>query len=73
MAGLGWQNELPGSYLYEERVVLIKATSFDEAIIEAEKEAKEYADEGSGIDYPGYVNVYELDDEEIKDKAEIYS
>jgi hypothetical protein len=46
--------------LYEERVIIVKAISFDDAIIQAEKEANEYACEGSDVKYLGYVNVFKL-------------
>lgn len=58
--------------LYEERVVLVKATSFDEALLEAEKEANYYADEND-MKYLEYVNVFKLYDETIKDKTEVFS
>ena len=62
-----------GARLFEERVVLVKASSFDEAIVEAEKEALVYANEGSGFVYLGYVSVYKLAEGRIKSKMEVYS
>jgi hypothetical protein len=61
------------SHLYEERIVVLRARSFNEAIIEAEKEAKRYAGEESGITYLEYVNVFKLTSEEIQDKTEVFS
>jgi hypothetical protein len=59
--------------LYEERVIVLKSNSFDDAISEAEKEAANYAAEGSGLKYLRYVNVFKLFDEKIKDKTEVFS
>ena len=58
--------------LYEERVVLIKATSFDEAILVAEKEANNYADKND-MKYLKYVNVFKLYEKRIKHKTEVFS
>jgi hypothetical protein len=48
--------------LYEERVTLWRATSLDEAIALAEREAAEYA---SNVDaeYTGFAQAYHTDDE----------
>jgi CMP-N-acetylneuraminic acid synthetase len=62
-----------GGRLFEERVVLVKASSLEEAINEAEQEALAYANEDSGFIYLGYVNVYKLTDTRIKNKTEVYS
>jgi hypothetical protein len=59
--------------LYEERIIILKATSFDDAISEAEREAELYAHDESGIKYLGYVNVFKIFDEEIQDKTEVFS
>lgn len=59
--------------LYEERIVLIKATDFDDAISKAEVEGEKYAAHESEIEYLGFVHVYKLDDERVKDKTELYS
>lgn len=70
---VGGGSQENGARLFEERVVLVKAGSFDEAIIEAEKEALAYANEGSGFVYLGYVSVYKLTDEKVGNKTEVYS
>ena len=62
-----------GTRLFEDRVVLIKASSFEEAIAEAEKEALTYANEDSGFVYLGYINVYKLVDTRIKSGTEVYT
>jgi len=61
-----------GSYVYEERVVLIRADSFDEAIAKAEQEAHTYAEEFDGI-YLDFCGVYHLADNEVGDGCEVYS
>lgn len=59
--------------LFEERVIILKARSIDQAISKAEKEASLYASDGSGIRYLGYINVFKISDEEIQDKTEVFS
>jgi len=59
--------------MYEERIVLLRAESMDEAIERAEKEAEEYCKEVSGCSYTGYVNVFALYDDEIGEGSEIFS
>ena len=59
--------------MYEERIVLLKASSFDEAIERAEKEAKEYCRNLDGCKHIGYVNVFHINDEKIDDGTEIFS
>lgn len=59
-------------HLYEERVVLLKAESEDEAIDRAEKEAREYAQNLEGCSYLGYVNVFHVYNESIGDGTEVF-
>lgn len=59
--------------MYEERVVLVKAESDNEAIEQAEKEAKEYAQGLEGCSYLGFVNVFHIYDESIGEGTEVYS
>jgi hypothetical protein len=70
---VGSGSEANGTRLFEERVVLVEASSFDSAIAEAEQEALAYAHRDSGFVYLGYINVYKLVDERIKNKTEVYS
>src|SRR5262245_48137484 len=63
---------LPGK-VYEERVILIKASSFDEAINRAEGEAEKYARELEGCTYTGYMDVFHIYGERVSDRSEIYS
>lgn len=44
---------------YEERITLWRATSLDDAIARAEREAREYA-EDTGVEYAGLAQAYEL-------------
>ena len=59
--------------MYEERIILLKAPDFDEAIGRAENEAESYGRESDGCKYLGYADVFLLYDERIGDKTEIYS
>lgn len=58
--------------LYEERIVLISATSPDEALVKAEKEAEIYASDNQ-MTYLGYVNVFQLYHDKIENGTEVYS
>src|SRR5918996_6556730 len=60
-----------GDHVYEERIVLIRAASFDDALAEAEDEALRYAD--NGVEYMGFIDVYHLSTDELGDGAEVYS
>jgi hypothetical protein len=59
--------------MYEERVILLRADNMDAAIKQAENEAKKYSRDLDGCTYLGYVNVFELYDQELGDGAEIFS
>jgi len=58
----GPQDLATGEHAYEERVTLWFASSADEAIELAEKEAEQYA-ASTGSDYSGLAQSYWLDDE----------
>ena len=60
------------STLYEERVTLWRASSFEEAIERAEREAREYV---GGLDgeYVGLAQAYHLADEHLEDGSEVFS
>jgi hypothetical protein len=57
---------------YEERIVLIRADSEEEAITKAEVEASEYC-HGSDTEYTGFVRVFHIFEEAIRDKTEVFS
>jgi len=61
-------------HLYEERILLVSANSFEFAIEKAEAEAAEYVDAlGEGTRYVDYADTYMLDDEPLGDKTEVFS
>lgn len=61
-----------GKPVYEERMVLLRAADFDEAIRKAEAEARDYA-AGEDVEYLGYVHVYHIYDAEPGDGTEVFS
>ena len=60
-------------FMYEERIILLKAERADAAIARAEKEAQTYAADLSGCEFIEFVDVFHLFDETIGDGTEIYS
>lgn len=58
---------------YEERIIVLRANDLDDAIRRGESEATEYAEEGSGVAYTGFIDVYHLVDSKIEDKTEVFS
>lgn len=57
--------------LYEERITIWKAKSFEEAVELAEIEAKDYADPDS--EYLGLAQVFNLFDEVLENGTEVFS
>ena len=68
--GLRDEAETP---IYEERIVLLRAGSFEQAIERAEEDAGRYAAELDDCEYCGFVDVYHLYDEEVGHGTEVYS
>lgn len=67
-------NNRNGKNNFEERILLVKAGDFDEAIEKAEIEAKEYcSDLGDEVEYMDFCNAYHIAENSIGDKTEIYS
>jgi hypothetical protein len=62
----------PGQ-VYEERVILVRAESFDDAISRAEVMAEEYARDVDGCSYTGFIDVFHIYDEDIGHGSEVYS
>lgn len=62
-----------GKNNFEERILLVKATSFDEAIEKAEKEALEYCGYLNDVEYLNFCNAYHIAESKILDLTEIYS
>lgn len=58
-------------FVYEERITVWRAVSFDAAVALAEAEAAEYADE-VGRSYLGFAQAYRMFDE-LGHGAEVYS
>ena len=59
--------------VFEERVVIFRATDFDDTIAKAEAEARQYCRATTGAEYLGFVDVYHVGDEGIESGAEVYS
>ena len=66
------RHDMVKSNLYEERITLWRAHSFDEAIELAEKEAFKYA-EDCECEYLGFAQAYHLYEENIESGSEIFS
>jgi hypothetical protein len=58
--------------LYEERLVLVRAKSADEALTKGEEEAKQYARTLDRTAYLGFVEVFELNGQP-EENVEIFS
>jgi hypothetical protein len=61
-----------GRFVYEERIVLLRARDATDALARADAEARAYAESDDGITYIRLVGVYELFDA-LGDGAEVYS
>ncbi len=59
--------------MYEERIVLLKADSFDDAIERAENEAEKYSRDLDGCKYLGFVNVFHIYDSKLAAGTEMFS
>jgi hypothetical protein len=59
--------------VYEERVVLLAAVDFSDALIKGEQEARQYCDSIECASYTGYINVYQLSEEAVGHGTEIFS
>jgi hypothetical protein len=62
-----------GKTCFEERVVLLRAPNEDEAIRQAEEEARSYASGPGGSRYLGYVNVFRIDGDAPDVGTEVFS
>lgn len=67
-----FEHDKPGDGLFEERIVLLRAADFEEALERAEAEALRYAEEAGGT-YTGYASVFEIADEQLADGSEVFS
>ncbi|MBK8465983.1 MAG: DUF4288 domain-containing protein [Chloracidobacterium sp.] len=59
--------------IYEERILLVKADNSDSAIEKAEKNARQYSKDLENCEFASLVDVFELFDEKVGDKTEVYS
>lgn len=59
-------------YIYEERITLWQSESFEKAIVNAEEEAKKYAEE-SGCRYTGLSQAFKLLKDDLNNGAELFS
>ncbi|HEX9961429.1 MAG TPA: DUF4288 domain-containing protein [Pyrinomonadaceae bacterium] len=53
--------------MYEERIILLKAESFEAAIIKAENEARQYCRKSDDCEYAGFAEVFKLYEEKLSD------
>ncbi len=67
-----YEHDRPGDGLFEERIVVLRAGSFDEALERAAVEGAAYAT-AVGCVYTGYVSVFEMVEETLGDGAEVFS
>lgn len=61
--------------VYEERIVILRAIGFDDAITQGEAEAQEYV-AGIGNDsigYTGFISAYRTGEDELAERMEVYS
>lgn len=59
--------------VFKERVILVQASNFDDAIAQAGEEAREYCGRSGETVYLEFVNVYHLFDASVGHRTEIYS
>lgn len=59
--------------LFEERVVLLQATDFDDAIAKGEAEVQAYCRGLREVAYAGYINVYRLFADTVGHGTEVFS
>jgi hypothetical protein len=65
--------DAPGASVYEERVVVVRAADFADALARAEAEAARYAAQWADAEYLGYVMVYDMTEETIDAGCEVFS
>ena len=73
----GWYRDSGKRKYYEERIVLLRAISFEDAIEQAEKQAERdcraWSSEDSLMRYEGFLDVYHLFEPTVGPGVEIYS
>lgn len=68
-----FRHRASASSSYEERVILLHANSFDEALRQAEAEARAYAASLEGVEYLEYLDLYRLFENSVGDGTEVFS
>ncbi len=61
--------------IYEERVIILRAAGFDEAIARGKDEARKYVEvlgDGS-VRYAGFISAYRTGEAKLADGMEVYS
>lgn len=69
---LNLDTEEPGAFVYEERIVLVSASSDDEAISLAEKDAIDYAKD-TVCEYLEFATSFHIFDDKVVSLSEVYS
>jgi hypothetical protein len=68
---------VPDAHVYEERIVILRATSFADAVKRAELDAEKYASVLPGVEYLGFAQAYliadDIADDPRQEFAEVYS
>jgi hypothetical protein len=64
---------VPGAKVYEERIVLLRASSLDDAIEKAESEAQQYADALDGVRVVEFAQAYAIPDDPAQGGGEVFS
>ena len=67
------ESEVEGGHVYEERVVLVRAGSFEDAIQLAEREAEQYCRGIEPCQYIESAQAYLLVDDPTEEGAEVFS
>jgi hypothetical protein len=67
-----YEHDKTGDGLFEERIVVVRADGFEDALERAGVEATGYA-EAVGCVYTGYVSVFEIVEETVGDGTEVFS
>ncbi len=57
---------------YEERTIILKANTSEEALDKGESHANEYC-KAAGLEYTGYIENFQLVDDTIGEFTEVYS
>lgn len=59
--------------VFEERILLFRAASFEEALAKGDAEAKRYASESQGCTPLDHIVAFHIHDEELREGDEVWS